>query len=472
MTPRRMHRTGLTALFLTLLAASPHPAHAAESRAFVLTTDFSTGSLSTVNLVTRAVSQDVEPAGSDATFRWFQGNLYIVNRFGGDNVQVVDGTTLNTVHQWSTGNGSNPQDICFVSPTKAYVTRYESGDLLILNPQTGASPGVIHLGAFADADGIPEMAHMIRVERYVFVALERLSRPSYQPTDSSLVAVIDSQTDTVVDVDPVAPGVQAILLTGKNPITQFEFDRTSSRLLIGCVGAFGVLDGGIEWIDPVNFRSLGFAVTESALGGELADITWWRSDHSYAIVSDPAFNTLLVSWSAASGQKLGTVFAPGGFSLTDSGVNDRDELYVCANDLFNPGLHVFAAGTDAHLAGPLDCGLPPHDVTFDAASEEVLAAGPAPRGGALALAAPMPNPALASCRLSFAMPREGAARVEVFDVLGRSVRVLVDGTVEAGAHEVAWDLCGRSGTRVAPGVYAVRARAGGEEATRRIVVAR
>ena len=462
-----------SALLLVTLAAAPRPAHAAQSRAFVLTTDFSTGSLSTVNLDTRAVSQDVEPAGSDATFRWYQGNLYVVNRFGGDNVQVVDGATLNTVHQWSTGNGTNPQDICFVSPTKAYVTRYESGDLLILNPQTGASPGVIHLGPFADADGIPEMAHMIRVERYVFVALERLNRAAgFAPTDSSLVAVIDSQTDTVVDVDPVAPGVQAILLTGKNPITQFEFDRTSSRLLIGCAGAFGALDGGVEWIDPVNFRSLGFAITESALGGDLSDVTWWHPDHSYAIVSDASFNTVLVSWNPATGQKLGTVFAPGGFSLTDSGVNDRDELYVCANDLFAPGLHVFAAGTDAHLAGPLDCGLPPHDVTFDATSEEVLAAGPPARGSALVLAAPVPNPSFAACRLAFTTPRAGAVRLEVFDVLGRSVRRLVDGAIEAGTHEVAWDLRDRTGAKVAPGVYAVRARAGGEEATRRVVVAR
>lgn len=461
------------AVVLAGLAAAPGLARAAESRAFVLTTDFSTGSLSTVDLSTRAVSQDVEPAGSDATFRWYQGNLYVVNRFGGDNVQVIDGATMNTMHQWSTGNGTNPQDICFVSPTKAYVTRYESSDLLILNPQTGASPGVIHLAQFADADGIPEMAHMIRVQRYVFVALERLNRAAgFTPTDTSLVAVIDSQTDTVVDVDPSTPGVQAIVLAGKNPVTQFEFDRASSRLLIGCVGTFGALDGGIEWIDPVNFRSLGFAITEAALGGDLADVTWWHSDHSYAIVSDPSFNTLLVSWNPSNGQKLGTVFAPGGFSLTDSGVNDRDELYVCANDLFNPGLHVFAAGADTHLAGPLDCGLPPHDVTFDATSDEVLAVVPPARSTSLTLAAPMPNPSFATCRLAFATPRAGAVRLEVFDVLGRSVRVLADEAVEAGAHEVAWDLRDRTGARVAPGVYAARVRAGGEEVTRRIVVAR
>lgn len=468
MTPR----TTLVALTLLALLPGPDLAAAAETRAFVLTTDFSTGSLSTVNLTTRAVSQDVEPAGSDATFRWYQGKLYIVNRFGGDNIQVVDGATLNTVRQFSTGNGSNPQDICFVSPTKAYVTRYELGDLLIVNPATGTSPGVIHLGAFADADGIPEMSRMVRVDRYVFVALQRLNRNAgFTPTDSSLVAVIDTQTDTVVDVDPVHPGVQAIKLTGKNPVTTFEFDRATSRLLIGCVGFFGALDGGIEWIDPVHFVSGGYAITEAALGGDVGDVVWNGAAHSYAIVSDASFNTLLVAWNANTGQKLGNVYAPGGYSLTDAALNDRGELYVCNNDLFNPGLHVFAAGSDAHLAGPLDCGLPPHDVTFDAESDEVLAAPPAVARGGM-LAAPLPNPAREFCALSFAAGRAAEARVDVLDVLGRRVRVLLEARVEAGPHELAWDLRDEGGRRVAPGVYVVRARVGGDEDVRRVIVRR
>jgi len=232
-----------------------------------------------------------------------------------------------TVRQFSTGNGSNPQDICFVSPGKAYVTRYELGDLLIVNPSTGASLGVIPLGAFADADGIPEMARMMRVENRVFVAIQRLDRNAgYQPTDRSLVAVIDADADTVMDADPLAAGTQAILLAGKDPVTTFAFDRGTSRLLIGCVGAFGALDGGIEYVDPVHLTSLGYAITEAALGGDVGDLAWSGASHSYAIVSDAGFNTLLVSWSAITGQKLATVYAPGGFSLNDCELNDRGEL--------------------------------------------------------------------------------------------------------------------------------------------------
>jgi hypothetical protein len=461
-----------TSFVLPLLAllAGPDLAAAAQSRALVYTTDFSTGSLSSVNLNSRAVTPDVEPAGSDAVLRWYGASYYVVNRFGGDNVQVVNDLTLDTSHQFSTGNGSNPQDICFVSPAKAYVTRYERNDILIVNPATGASPGVISLAAFADADGLCEMARMVRVDRYLFVALQRLDRNAfYGPTDSSLVAVIDTDTDSLVDVDPAAPGTQAILLTGKNPVTTFEFDRATSRLLIGCAGFFGALDGGIEWIDPVNFTSLGFAVTEAALGGDIGDVVWRDDSRSYAIVADASFNTLLVAWNGA-GQNLGTIYAPGGYSLTDAALNDRDELYVCNNNLLDPGLHVFAGGTGAPLAGPLDCGLPPHSVSFDATSEQVLAV---PAEAALGrLAPPTPNPAVAFARLKLSVPVGTHASVVVYDALGRHVRTLLDGASPAETREMAWDLRDAGGRAVPAGLYLVRARIGGVSEVRRLAVTR
>ena len=64
--------------------------------------------------------------------RWHDGLLYVVNRFGQDNVQVLNPAQgFATVQQFSTGAGSNPHDIAFASPVKAYVTRYELADLLI-----------------------------------------------------------------------------------------------------------------------------------------------------------------------------------------------------------------------------------------------------------------------------------------------------------------------------------------------------
>lgn len=458
--------------FLALALLMAGPAAAAETRAFVLTTDFATGGLSAVSLDTRAVAVDVASVHSDAVMRWYGGLLYVVNRFGQDNIQVIDpAQNYATVRQFSTGNGSNPQDIAFVSPTRAYVTRYELSDLLVVDPSTGGTIGVVPLAPFADADGIPEMHRMVRVDRWLFVSLQRLDRNAgFVPTAYSLIAVIDTQADTVLDVYPIQPGKQAITLTGKNPVTTFAFDRPSTRLLIGCAGAPGALDGGIEWIDPVSFASLGYAITESALGGDVGSLAWNGPAHSYAIVSDASANTALVSWSATSGTRLGTVFAPGGFSLTDCALNDRGELYVCDSDPLAPGLFVFAAGADNLLAGPLDTGLPPYQVTFDAPSEQVLDAPP--QGARASLAAPWPNPARGAARLGFSLPRAGTVQVDVLDLGGRRVRRLAAGERAAGAYALSWDLADERGRAVAAGVYFVAARLGPASFVQRLVVLR
>ena len=66
----------------------------------------------------------------------YSGLIYVINRFGQDNIQVIDpGNHFATVKQFSTGNGSNPQDIAFLSATKAYVARYGSSDLLDREPE-------------------------------------------------------------------------------------------------------------------------------------------------------------------------------------------------------------------------------------------------------------------------------------------------------------------------------------------------
>ena len=366
----RLVRAALGPLVLSALLAGcsskstiTGPIMTGANRAFVITSDFSTGALSVIDLDTRQVAANVASVHSDATLRVHGSLIYVINRFGQDNIQIVDpGRSYATVQQFSTGNGSNPQDIAIVTATKAYVSRYGSADLMVVNTLSGFQGNNISLAAFADGDGLPEMARMALVGPYLFVACQRLT--NFQATNPSVVVVIDTRTNTVVDVDPVTPGVQAIPLVGRNPVTDFIYDSVTQTLLIGCAGSFGVLDGGVERIDAVAFQSLGFAITEAALGGDIGDIAWNGPDHSYAIVSDASFNASVVAWSATTGLALGTVFAPGGFSLPDCEVNDRGELYVCDNLFTAPGVRVYRTGVDTLLAGPLDTGLPPNQIAF------------------------------------------------------------------------------------------------------------
>ena len=232
------------ALAVTFAFAAARPARA--GRAYVVESDFSAGSFSVVNTATLVPACDVASIHSDARVRWYDGRVYVVNRAGADNIEVLDGTTYALVKQFSVGTGSNPYDIAFASATHAYVTRYESTDLWVVDPTTGAHTGTVSLAALADADGIPEMDHLEKVGPWLFVSLQRVDRNhGFQPTDTSLVAVIDTRTDQLVDCDPAAPGVQGIRLPRTNPVTPFVFDEPRTRLYLGCVGVYGLNDGGI-----------------------------------------------------------------------------------------------------------------------------------------------------------------------------------------------------------------------------------
>lgn len=458
--------THLLALLLAVAAASP--ARAAQSKAFVFGTDYVTGSLSATDLAPRTNHCDVSSPASDASLRFYDGRLYVVNRFGGDNVQVVNPATYATMLQFSVGNGSNPHDIAFASPTKAYVTRYESSDLWIVNPQTGAYLGAISLAAYADADGNPEMDRLMMVGPLLFVSIERIDRPGgYLPDDTAFVAVVDTRADTLVDCDPTLPGRQAIRLQLANPVTTFQFDRASSRLLVGCAGHYGALDGGIEWIDPVNLESAGVAITEAELGGDVGDVIWRDEQKSYAIVADLAGNTSLVRWRAADGQLLGTLWSPGGYSLADAELNDLGELWVCRNSFSGSALRVYATATDVQSGAELHCTLPPTAITFDAPTGQVAGVGAG--GATLAFAGPAPNPARGTTRFSVTLPEPSELRLEVFDAGGRRVRTLAAGERAAGAHAFAWDLRDDGGRRVPPGLYLARCAAGGATRVRRVV---
>ena len=94
---------------------------------------------------------------------------------------------------------------------------------------------------------------------------------------------------------------------------------------------------------------------------------------------------------------------------------------------------------------------------------------PRPIAAGISLASPVPNPAAREVTLALRWPAGVPVRAEVVDVLGRRVRALAEAH---GAATLRWDLADDAGRRVAPGLYVVRARGGGRELARTVIVRR
>lgn len=71
-----------------------------------------------------------------------------------------------------------------------------------------------------------------------------------------------------------------------------------------------------------------------------------------------------------------------------------------------------------------------------------------------------PNPFNVTTQIRYALPEDAKVRLEIFNILGQRVRVLVDEFQTAGNKQVVWDGRNDSGDQISSGVYFYRINAG------------
>jgi len=340
-------------------------------RLLVVTTDFTSGSVAVLDAdSTLAVRSDLQAIHADAAARAHGGLVYVVNRLGGDNIQVLDpAQDFRTVRQFSVGIGSNPHDIAFVAPDRAYVSRNAAASLLEIDPRSGAIRDSVDLSPLADADGVPDMDRLYFQDPYLYVAVQRIdfNSPLYPPVPPSYLAVVDTRDNTLVDVDFISDEIEGIVLQGLNPCAPMVWDEDDAVLLVPEVGVYGSLDGGIEKVDLARRRSVGWLVREEDLGGDLIDFAITSDGRGFATVSGPTFATSLVAFDPATGARGATLYASNAYDLADLAVTPCGYLFVCDRKYEASGLRVFHADTGLPVAGveqPISTGLPPFELLF------------------------------------------------------------------------------------------------------------
>ncbi|MFN8548791.1 MAG: hypothetical protein U0527_12700 [Candidatus Eisenbacteria bacterium] len=270
----------------------------------------------------------------------------------------------------------------------------------------------------------------------------------------SYVAVIDVTTKQLVDVDPVAPGVQAIAL--QEQIRSRDANRTdeSGLLLVPEAGEYGVMnDGGIEQVDlrtnrasvsrsaarPCESDMIDFAQGLGARGyvASLRCLVQHQPDALRLDQRHAGKRALRPRWLRA--ERLPRV--------QRQALPDRLRL-------LRPGVRIFDLGTEAPLCGGVvPTGLPPFELLVRPDSPSSV------EDAALLSGEPWPNPSRDEVHLALTVgralaPESEAVVLRVVAPDGRLVRRL---TPEGGGGEVVWD--GRDGAShpVSSGVYLLEA---------------
>ena len=101
-------------------------------------------------------------------------------------------------------------------------------------------------------------------------------------------------------------------------------------------------------------------------------------------------------------------------------------------------------------------------VNVTAAAAKVVAA-------AAGLAPNFPNPFNSRTLIPYRLATPGAVRLEIYNLLGQSLRTLVDQYQDAGFYKVRWDARDRRGAMVSAGMYLVRLHYQGGVQTKRLL---
>ena len=331
--------------------------------ALVVTTDYQSGALSLVEKELAGVQKNIAVIHSDAVCRYdsVTKRPYVVSRYGADAVEVLDPKTFAVSKEYSTGSGSNPQDILPVSAERAYVSLYAENKLKVVHPTEGTELGTVDLAGWADRDGVPEAAWMEKVGERVFVALQRLE--NFAPSDRSSLLVLAAGTGKVE---------KEIALAATNPFGKIRYSKVLGKLVVAEMGFSGVQDGGVELVDPIALQPEGICVSEGQLGGDVLDAVILDQTRGWAVVSIPKTQggweakTQVVSFNPSTKSKTGTLLESEDFvhSLLELSP-DGSQLWVTDRTLTAPGIRVFSTADGTELTqAPLDVGLPPFMVCF------------------------------------------------------------------------------------------------------------
>lgn len=82
------------------------------------------------------------------------------------------------------------------------------------------------------------------------------------------------------------------------------------------------------------------------------------------------------------------------------------------------------------------------------------------------------NPLRGPLNMAFNLPVAGEVRLQIFDILGRSIKVLARSNMDAGRYEVIWSGRDENGRMVADGVYFLKFSAGDYVQLKKIVLVR
>ncbi|MGB1263350.1 MAG: cadherin repeat domain-containing protein [Cognaticolwellia sp.] len=326
--------------------------------------------------------------GSDYTVRSYKNDVFHIGRFFIDTIAKYNADALD-VETWSYStqdNGDstsrNPYDIVFASETKAYVIRYGSSKVWIVNPQASTQEdfktGELDLVDYIPADnsqGTPSPAAATIADGKLFIAMQRMS-DSYTP-GTAYVAVFDTETDVEIETNADASDtVKGIPLVGVNPLGGSVVNK-DGVVYVTTRNSYSDTDLSFSRIEAIATGD--YALTTVLTAADIAENTAAFIDSSvivsatkgYFVAGETFFTpfyhvlSTVYAFNPTTGEVLAeNVAETGTESISYMALDAANYLWLSIGNPENPGVDVINTETDVKALPRFATELNPGAIAF------------------------------------------------------------------------------------------------------------
>ena len=327
--------------------------------------DYSGSDVQVVDLITGGfnVSSGILPSdqsdftvvsGSAAFYHIGKYNIDTISRYSIDDTAVSQYTY--SVKNDAEDATANPYTIVEFSDTKAFVVRYNSDKVWVVNPTAAIEAdfkiGEIDLSAYNDGGNDPEAFGAVIIGNKLFVGMQRLD--NYAAVRNGSIAVFDVNTLAEIDTDTTdAPSnLKGIELTTRNPYDMAYHNDTG--LLIASGDDFysspkTSFYSGIEKINVDSYENSLLIDDGTSADPKYSGITTVSivdSENAFFIDYGAGGYTTISSlyhFNPSTGIVTGKVSGFSDLDLSVLATDSNGQTWVGIGDAANPRIHVLAA---------------------------------------------------------------------------------------------------------------------------------
>ncbi|MFT4925282.1 MAG: hypothetical protein ACI8WB_001374 [Phenylobacterium sp.] len=323
---------------------------------------------------------------SDYTINTYQSDIYHIGRGSLNKIDkynnAIPGSRLWSFSTNDSGvsTDSNAYSLAFVSATKAYLIRYDTDTVWIVNPQAEQAEdfkiGELSLTDYilpGNVNGTPRPSAATIVDGKLFIVMQRMS-DSWVP-DTAYVAVFDTETDLEIETNANADdAVKGIPVMGVNPLEDSIYG-SNGKVYVTTRSPYFPADVSMSRIEAINPTDYSLspvltaaAITDNATGMiEGSVVVSDEKGYFFTSAFDADFNetSTLYEFNPTTGAIVASdVGGNGTETITFITLDTSNTLWVSAVNPATPGVDLINTNTNAKIGGRMLTTLNPNAIRF------------------------------------------------------------------------------------------------------------